>query len=46
MGLIVTVVANGHVDTSSRSGRVYISHHANAYEEGMNPTILPPTLRK
>ena len=41
---MVTVIGNGHSNSSSNP--VSISHRTNTLRKDMNPTILPPTIRK
>ena len=47
-GVVVTVIGNGHGDTSSNPGQDYLhfSHSINILEKGMNPTIHPPPMGK
>ena len=40
--LTVTIVENGHGDSSSNPRRDCISYSTNTLEKGMNPTILYP----
>ena len=45
-GVMVIVLGNGDVDTSSNPGRDCISHSTNTLGKGMNPIILPPAMGK
>ncbi len=45
-GVMVIVLGNGHVDTSSNPGRDSISHSTNTLGQGMNPIIFPPAMGK
>ena len=44
-GVMVIVIGNGHGDTSSNPGRVWL-HCTNTLGKGMNPIILPPAMGK
>ena len=44
-GVMVSVVGNGHCDTSSNPGRDWL-HSTNTFGKGMNPIILPPAMGK
>ena len=45
-GVMVIVLGNGHVDTSSNPGRDCISHCTNTLGKGMNLIIFPPAMGK
>ena len=46
-GVMVIVVENGHVDTSSKPGHAdCILHRTDTLGKGMNPITLPPAMGK
>ena len=44
-GVMVSVIGNGHGDTSSNPRQDWL-HSANTLGKGMNPIILPPAISK
>ena len=44
LGVMVSVLGNGHGDTSSNPGRDCISQSTNTLGKGMNPIILPTAM--